>query len=209
MKNIALKFKYSPECEKERIKHTLDKSDWYIKNGYSNWIKLPENIKLTDIDGNKSIDILLNKAEKEYNQKDFNDVEEIVKKQWVKFSPKLEQYFEEASLVPEDFYLIELTKYGSAGSYNLPNKIIVNIQGRFGIGVSKALIHEMVHLSIQKLIDKYNVDHWVKERIVDLVLSRIIPDVATMQNIPIKTNGVDTIFNKYYPNIEGVVKNLT
>ena len=120
----------------------------------------------------------------------------------------LEKYFLETNAKPENVYEIKLTKYGVGGSYNLPNTIIVNFQGKFGIGVSKTIIHEIVHLSIQELIEKYKVGHWEKERVVDLILLKIVPEIAKMQNISIDTKLVDEAFERYYPNLEEVIKNL-
>ena len=74
--------------------------------------------------------------------------------------------------------------------------------------VSLTIIHEIIHLSIQELIEKYEVEHWEKERIVDLIVFKIVPEIAKMQNISIDTKPIDEGFEKYYPDIEKVVKNL-
>ena len=208
MKKILLQFDYSLNYEKENIEYSIGKSDWFIENGYSKRIKLPENIKLEDVDKNKPIDYLFENAEKEYNQENYSKVEDIVTEQWLEFSPKLEQYFEETSLVPEDLYLIQLTRYGVGGSYNLPNKVIVNFQGKFGTRVLKTIIHEIVHLSIQQFIDKYNIEHWEKEWVVDLILSKIVPEINKIRDLSIDTKTIDESFNKNYPDIEKIIKNL-
>ena len=208
MKNISLQIDYSLDYEIQRIKYTLDKSEWFIENGYSNGVKLPAGEKLKNIDKNKPIDYLFNKAKEEYDKKDYDEIENTIKEQWVNFSPKLEKYFQETSLKQESFYIIQLTKYGVGGSYSTPNKVILNFQGKFCVWVIRIIIHEIVHLSIQSYINKYEVEHWVKERIVDLILSKIIPNIGKMQKLPIKTELIDASFEKHYPNIEGIIKNL-
>jgi len=208
MEKIRLKFDYSLEYEIQRIKNTIERSKWFIKNGYSKWIKLPADEKLEEINKNKPINYLFEKAKEEYNEKLYIKAKDEVAEQWNKFSQKLEKYFQETSLNIEDFYHIQLTRYGVGGSYNLPNKIIVNIQNKFGIAIPRTIIHEIVHLSIQPFIDKYEVEHWVKERIVDLIVSRIVPNICKMQNLSIDTKTIDNSFNKNYPNIEKIIKNL-
>lgn len=210
MKNISLRIDYSLDYEIQRIKDTLDKSEWFIENGYSKGVRLPAGEKLEDIDKNRPTDYLFDKAEEEYNKKDYEEVENTIKEQWINFSPRLEKYFQETSLKQESLYIIQLTKYGVGGSYSTPNKVILNFQGRFGVGVTRTIIHEIVHLSIQSFINKYEVEHWVKERIVDLILSKIIPNINKMQKLPpsFKTELIDASFEKNYPNIEEIIKNL-
>lgn len=208
MKKISLQFDYSLEYEIRRIKYTLDKSEWFIENNYSKWIKLPAGEKLENVDKNKSVDYLFDNAKEEYNQKDYEKTKDVVNKQWIKFSSRLEKYFQETSLKPEEIYLIHLTKYGVGGSYKLPNEVIVNFQGKHGIGISNTVIHEIVHLSIQPFINKYNIEHWKKERVVDLILFGIMHEIKKMQNLPIDTKPIDEAFGKHYPNIEEVIKSI-
>ena len=202
---INLQFNYSVEHEAQRIQYTLDKIEWFKKMGYK--LSLPKNFSL----GNKKLpdaEYIKKAILSEYNEADYIKVEETVNEQWAKFNPQLENYFLEVALKPEDTYKVNLTKYGVGGSYHLPNIIIVNFQGKFGIGVSKTIIHEIVHLSIQGLIEKYEVEHWKKERIVDLILNKYVSEINKMQNIPIDTKPIDEVFEKYYPDVDGVIKNL-
>ena len=208
MKKVSLKFDYSLEYEIQRIKNTLDDSEWFIKNGYSKWMKLPAGEKLEELDKNKSIDYLFDRAKEEFDKEPYIKAKNEVNEQWDKFSQKLEKYFQETSLDIEEFYYIQLTRYGVGGSYNLPNKIIVNIQNKFGIAIPRVIIHEIIHLSIQPFIDKYKIEHWAKERIVDLIVSGIIPKISKMQDVPIDTRVIDKSFYKYYPDIEKVIKNI-
>jgi hypothetical protein len=127
--------------------------------------------------------------------------------QWSSFVTILEKYFEETTLKQEDTYIVHLTKYGVGGSYNVPNTVILNFQNRKELALFRTIVHEIIHLSIQPYIEKYTVDHWIKERIVDLTLEKIAPELNTMQNLPIDTESVDLAFEKNYPNMEEVIKN--
>ncbi|MBU1558045.1 hypothetical protein KKC45_03725, partial [Patescibacteria group bacterium] len=206
---INLNINYSLDYEKKRIKYTLDKADWFIKNGYSKWIKLPEGKKLDEIEINEATEkYLIDKVDEEYNKDDYASTKDIINKQWFKFTPKLEKYFDETSLNKENVYNIQLTKYGVGGSYNLPNNVILNFKNKSELSLFKIPVHEIIHLSIQPFIDEYDVDHWIKERIVDSILEKIAPELNTMQKVPIETKNIDESFEKHYPNIEEVIKNI-
>lgn len=73
-----------------------------------------------------------------------------------------------------DTYQINLTLYGPGGSYN-PEKgsilIYTTKEGKFKQyeNPSNTIIHEIVHIGIEEtIIQKFNVPHRLKERIVDL-----------------------------------------
>jgi len=201
---INLQFNYSIDYEVERIKNTISRLDWFREKGYQ--LLFPKDFSLENKDF--SDDKIKNSILEEYDETDYKKIADTVNKQWLKFSPFLEKYFLETNIKPENIYEVKLTKYGVGGSYNLPNNIIVNFQRKFGIGVSKTIIHEIVHLSIQELIEKYKVGHWEKERVVDLIVLKIVPEIAKMQNISIDTKPIDEAFERYYPNLEEVIKNL-
>ncbi len=203
---IKLDIKYSLEYEKERIKYTLSKADWFLKNGYSKWIKLPAGKKLEDVDIKTSENSLLTTAEEEYCTNDYEKIKKTIEEQWSISSSKLENYFAMTSLKQEDIYIIQLTKYGVGGSYNVPNKVISNFQNKTEIALLRNIIHEIIHLSIQSLIDEYRVEHWIKERLVDLILAKNDPTLVIMQNITIDTTAVDSVFEKYYPDVEKIIK---
>lgn len=73
-------------------------------------------------------------------------------------------------------YQIHLTLYGSGGSYNPENASILlftNTEGGFKNYADPAytLIHEIVHLGVEaSLIQKYQVPHAMKERVVDSIV---------------------------------------
>lgn len=78
--------------------------------------------------------------------------------------------------IPE-VYDVELTLYGPGGSYNPENGVVLiytTPAGNFKQheGAVNTLIHEIVHIGIEtSIIQKYNVPHALKERIVDQMVS--------------------------------------
>ncbi len=201
---INLDIKYSPEEEILQVQNTIDKIDWFNEKGYT--FKLPKTLSLEDRDF--SPESIKQSIWDEYKEENYKKEERYILKTLPKINEVLESYFTATSIEPQSSYKINLTRYGVGGSYNPPNKIIVNIQTRSEMKLVKTIVHEIVHLSIEELIQKYNVDHWSKERLVDLILEKIAPEVNTMQNIPVNTDSVDEAFEKEYTNIESIVKNI-
>jgi len=96
---------------------------------------------------------------------------------------------------------IILTRYGTQGSYKVPNSVVVNISNVPNEYIIKTVIHESFHLMTECLIKKYSVEHWVKERIVDLIIDFEYKSRFKMQSVPDWVLATDVIFRKYYPNI--------
>lgn len=204
---IHLDIQYSLEYERDRISYTLDKADWFIEKGYSKSITLPASKRLDEIDVRVSNDYLFDLLEDEYVSGEYETVKKNLTEQWSSFVVTLEKYFEETSLKQEDSYIVQLTKYGVGGSYHLPRTVIVNFQYGTSSAFFGTIVHEIIHLSIQQYIEHYAVDHWIKERIVDLTLEKIAPELNTMQKLPVDVHSADVAFEKYYPNMEEVIKN--
>jgi len=137
---MKLNFIYSIEYEKERV-------NYYIKNKkkYRNYnILMPENDIIFNINEYK-------KREKEI-KKDFN-----YKIKKIKLSFLLKEYN------------IILTKYGTGGSYRLPNTIILNLVYK---NTFKIILHEMLHLWLEKRIG--TLDSSEKELIIDSLCTYIL-----------------------------------
>jgi hypothetical protein len=68
--------------------------------------------------------------------------------------------------------------------------------------------HEIIHLTIQDLIEKYSIQHWVKERIVDLTYSRFFEGERGLQNSQEKMEEITTLFDSYFPDIEKIISEV-
>ncbi len=190
---MEIKFEYGINFEFDRVKSVLKKIDWYNSQGYD--IKLPNgtNDKSSDEE-------IRDQIRKEFKEEDYlNIIKEInldISKIKEQLSSRLGEIFGEN--VPENF-LIYLTNYGSGGSYNLPNKVIFNIKNIRGL---KTIIHEIIHLLIEDLIQKYNVQHWEKELIVDLILNSEKFDFLNYNTWQGEYNGakryIGKLFNSYF-----------
>lgn len=203
MNHILLRIIYSIDFEIERVSETLKRFEWYKTHGYS--VKLPKSLDLSDHEKISREDI--EKAvREEYDEKKYLESKEYLENNWGKVSSKLIKGGETLLFPFQEQYDVCFTMYGVGGSYRLPNKIIVNIQSKFEFGLLRTIVHEIIHLLIGDAISRHKVEHWAKERIVDLLISRVIPEMSKIQQVPIDTRAVDEIFKNNYPDINLVVK---
>lgn len=188
---IDLNFNFSKELEKWRIKTCLAKLDWYQAQGYK--INLPE----------------AGQAE-EYSEADFQEYADFIQAAWPKYSDKLSQAL--AGLRGAEIqsaYKVNLTKYGVGGSYSYPNEVIINVAQKERERAVLTLIHEITHLSIHQLINKYQIEHWQKERLVDLITMRIFPELFSLQRDPGNAGLIGRHFDQYYPDIEKIISTVS
>lgn len=106
-------------------------------------------------------------------------------------------------------YIVNLTLYGPGGSYN-PDEgsllIYTTPDGRFKQYDNPAhtLIHEIVHMGIEtSIIQKYNVPHPLKERIVDTFVSLCFRELLPEYRIQ---NMGDTRTDPYLQNKDDITK---
>lgn len=204
---IKLEVNFSLENEIQRVQYTLNKLRWFMDNKYK--INLPEKLKINpDIIPDVSENQIRESVLAEYNEDDYKTQKDFLLKNWQKVADEALIELKKTSLTPEDIYIIHLTKYGVGGSYNPPNSITVNIKYRYSLGLLRTVFHEILHLTIHSWITEYGISHWQKERIVDLLITKFVPQLSKPQELPIETEDIDKIFNKYYPNIELIIKNI-
>jgi hypothetical protein len=109
----------------------------------------------------------------------------------------------------KDQYTIVLTKYGSGGSYNSQTgEVIVNIKDREKDLIMGTILHEIVHIGIEHLIESYHITHWRKERLVDLIMEKCFPDLKKTQYIKEDVSTVDRAFKKNFPDMESIAREV-
>jgi hypothetical protein len=204
---MKLNIKYSTEFEVNRVFNTLKKIDWYKSNNYNP--KLPEFLGLLNLQ-NITKEQIENSILQEYHEDDYLEAKKYIEENFEKIikDESFEQNILQTDLVLQNEYEIFLTKYGVGGSYNLPNKIILNIKCFYSFGLIKTMTHEIIHLLIEQFIRENKIDHWTKERLVDLLLDQFALDLNKFQNLPIDTYKIDQIFEKNYPDVEKIIQNL-
>lgn len=68
-------------------------------------------------------------------------------------------------------------------------------------------MHEIVHLAIEHLIQEFGIDHWTKERLIDLTMSKFL-DQRVVQRNPEHAEKIDEIYNEHYPDITAIVQKI-
>lgn len=203
---IPIKFQFNIESEVRRVRETLDNFKWLTKNNYR--FLLPNGIKDSkDI----KIEMIRKLVEDEYDLNIYQIAESAILKSWEGNSGlmrKINQKMNGSYMLDE--VTVILTRYGTQGSYMTPNSAIINISNIPSEFLIKTVIHESLHLMIEHLIKKYSVEHWVKERIVDLIMDFEYKSRFKMQSAPNWVFITDEIFKGYYPDmnliIEGAAK---
>jgi hypothetical protein len=203
--NISVSYSFDDEVS--RVYEVGQNLDWYLQNGYKPL--LPQGITYETIASLSKLKIIA-KLTKVFREDDYaaakHELMRHVEKHHVPFGEKLTTL----DLPVEPRYEVILTKYGVGGSYRAPKTVILNMMGKTGIGPIKTVMHEITHMVIQPLIEQYMIPHFEKERVVDLIMSRIAPfDPPIMQTLAKEvTDKVDPVFAKHYPNIEAMLKEL-
>ena len=201
---IKINIQYSVQKEVERVLDTINRIDGSIKRGYDiEKLLFPQNLSYKDFKlmDKKQIEELIIK---EYDINDYEKNIKYIQDRWIQIEPNLSKGIEKMKIPLIPKFNIIFTKYGIVGSYCSPNTIIVNFQKFYYEGVLRSIIHESIHLIINPFILKYKIDHWSKERIVDLIFLDIFPKLSKMKVI-LNTSELDKIFYKYFPNIEEVI----
>ena len=202
-----LKITFSKESEAKRIQYTIDKLDWFKKQGYK--INLPEKIKeIIDHGLTLSDDEILKIVSLEFNQKEYEDKANELRQKWEEKKGDFLHRLASLGLPLQSEYKLVFTKYGVGGSYGLPNIIQINFEYPIEKETIAITLHEIIHLTIEELIKKYGIDHWEKERLVDLIYGKFYPNEKRLQRDPEKSKEVERVFEAFYPDMEKVLSEI-
>jgi len=182
---MKLNFEYSIETELARVRNTLQKKDFYIKNGYKIIMPLGYSLRNNDFDNVEK------QIEKEFDKEKFNKLGDNIIRDWNKHEAEINAFLNSLPYKIPTELIITFTQYGVGGSYKIPNKIIININ--YNVNSFRNIIHELIHLIIEKpVIMKFNIEHWDKESLVDYLLvtnihlNKLFPDYKYQKNKPHK-----------------------
>ena len=199
---ISIEFEYGLDSEVQRVQNTLDDLKWLKENKYRYSLPVfqsePEKVSNEEIQ---------NSVKKEYSTVEFKIAEEAVRSAWEEKWTKIEKI--QNTIIGADkldHIKIVFTRYGTGGSYRIPNRIVINLQGKIPEYLIKTVIHECIHLMIENLILKNKVAHWHKERIVDLIMDREFESAFKMQNVPDFAKNIDSIFKEFYPDMISITE---
>lgn len=200
---IELTVSYGEDSDIARVKNTIKKLPWYARQGYSSSsVKLP-----TGLSESSTQEEIIAAVFGEYSAEEYEDFVIFIREKWDEFSVNFEELKRESSLNLRDKYTLVLTKYGMGGSYDAETgEVIVNIHGKEKERIVGIIFHEIVHTTIEPLVQKYFIKHWYKERLVDLMMNKYFPGLTKMQDIKEDIAVVDDAFIKFFPDFEAVAK---
>lgn len=205
--DIKLRLNFSAEDEVERIKYTLGRLGWFREQKYK--INLPSGIEEILKHGKRPTDQeIANAVSNEFARQDYKEKVDELEMGWEKDGNSFLESLATLGLPIQHEYEVLFTKYGVGGSYGLPNFIQININYPNARDVLSTVFHEVIHLTIENLIKEYKIDHWTKERLVDLIFGRFFPTKQRLQRNPNEFEKVSEIFNKFFPDIKTIIKEL-
>jgi len=202
MDKINIEFEFSLESEVRRVMETISNIEWFKKNNYR--VLLPNNLNVNET----TSDSITRVVGSEFDTKYFEEAEAAIRKSWEGnnvFIKKINKKMTSSFLLEK--VKVILTRYGTQGSYVVPDSLIINISNIPPQFLIKTVIHESLHLMIEPLIKKYSINHWVKEHIVDSIMNLEYESRFKMQPVPEYALAVDAIFKESYPNILVVIEN--
>ena len=203
---ITLAISFSENSELNRVRETLKRLPWYREHKYPDtFAKLP-----LDVTESSAEAAIVASVSKEYDPQLFKETEEYVQGKWNVVVEGFEELRKMRGIELRDSYSVVLTKYGSGGSYNgAIGELIIRIGSQKRreqiVGV---IVHEIVHMTIQHLVDRYEVPHWRKEKLVDMLVERYFPALEMSQNIPEDVSIVESTFNSLFPDIGAIAKEI-
>lgn len=201
---MNLKIHFSKESELNRIRYTLEKLDWFLAQGYK--INLPVKIrKMVDQKRAPTDEEILEAVSDEFNQEEYKDTANNLTQGWEKSKDDFFKKLKTLGLPLQTEYAVSFTKYGVGGSYGLPNKVQINFDYSYAKDILTIIRHEIVHITIENLIREHDIDHWTKERLVDLVYSKFFPAEKRTQRDPKKSEQIDVIFNQFFPDMKKII----
>lgn len=190
-----IKINYSLEIDQDVVEATLGYAAWYTEHGYEPLLPAKLSIKgIKDLSHEKILKLI----ETEYNEVFYKDVSKALTKYWEVFKNNWPSVtVQKMGLLFGDEYEVRLTRYGVGATYNeSEGALVLNVSGGEVEELASIVFHELIHLTIEGDIKKYNIGHWQKERLVDLIFKSLLPEHSFEQQLPSEAHDIDPFFEK-------------
>lgn len=190
-----IKINYSLEIDQDVVQAALGYSAWYIEHGYEPLLPTKISIKEAKSLSQKEIFELIGK---EYNNDFYKDTSNALKNHWELFKSNWpSEEIQKMGILFDDEYVVNLTRYGVGATYNeSEGALILNVSDKEVEKLASIVFHELIHLAIEGDIKKYDIGHWQKERLVDLIFKRLFPGQSFEQKLPPEAHDIDQFFEK-------------
>lgn len=201
----------SVETEIKRLAYIMQKAKWYKIHHYR--LSLPKGLTLDEIVSlsEKSLSQIV-KREFVQNKSRTEKVIEKIREGWLKTPESIFSELNKVATYPKKVRII-LTRYGTGGSYHLPNIVVVNIAHTQNPKIiSNIIVHELIHLAIEPLVKKHEVSHVAKELIVELLVNKFynnsVDEAAETKRKYESDPIIEKAFNLHYPNLDMVFQSI-
>lgn len=204
-KAVTLNITYGIQQEIRQVLYTIKKLSWFAEQGYFvDRIKLPGGVTKDSSD-----DDVVRAITAEYSDAAYAERAAELQQEWSVISVGFEKMRSESSFHLEKEYGVVLTKYGIGGSYNAETAMaVIKISTQSEGSRVGTVAHEVVHMTIQYLIDQYHVRHWRKERLVDLLMEHFFPGLKRVQTIKEDVSKVDQAFENLFPDMNAIAQSI-
>lgn len=205
--DAALNINFSKSSEIKRIQYSLGKKRWFEEQGYL--VNLPTSIKeMVDREETPTEQEVVEAVNREFNAEEYEKKADELQERWQEMRTDFISKLRTLGLPTQTEYEIYFTKYGVGGSYFLPKTVEINIDYPNVRDTIATALHEMIHLTIEDLIRKYDIAHWTKERLVDLIYAKFYPDTKRLQRSPENDEKIGEIFERYFPDVTKIVAEI-
>jgi len=185
-------FKYSRKAELENLLWEIDQKKKVKSYGLVSI--LPPSSVVKNYLTKQDAEIIKGYLDKEYDEQRYQTTLEYSEKIWQAkeklFFQRLDEVISEKSL---DKYYVWLTMFGPGGSYEMPNKVSIRLKTKDDLEYADVNIaHELIHLMVQRIVDREKMNHQQKEQLVEAILFQ--PVIAKVFGIRNKKVGLNPYF---------------
>lgn len=161
---MKINYSYTIEGELRRVEGTVNRENFFCENGYQP--TFPKGLNFDNFNLAKA----RARIKKEFSEDLAKSVQERLSRDWKKYHKQIESFLKALPYEKPSELNIVFTLYGMGGSYNVPNKIIINLKN--AKSPLFILTHELLHLLIEEPVaQKHNLSQWDKESLVDYLLN--------------------------------------
>lgn len=187
---MNLKFNFSLKQELEDIAWIYSEHDFFMKNKYKVYYPdiseaLTQKL-IGDLSSKKNKILLKNEFQKIFvKDKDiYEKTISVVSQNWKKIENRFLFNLEKLNGAKTTNVTCFVSRYGPGGSYYPPNRVSIRVVYENEIDIDRAsekIAHEIVHLAVNDLSEKYELGFENTERLVDLILTKtpiyeLLPD---------------------------------
>lgn len=196
---------FSPEHDIQVVNSTLRELTWLQQHGYT--YHLPARIETMLQQGTApSSAQVAEMVSAEYQSEVYRTKSNEIVEAWEQRKSDVLEKLKQLGLPLQTEYRLRVSNFGVLGGYEPPNAIDANVAQADARETIATVIHETIHLVIEDAVTAHHLDHWTKERIVDLIYGKFFPERMEVQHDPEQAVEIGRIFEQYYPHITQAIE---